>query len=111
MACAGSRITPFSQLNDTDTEKENKNMRRTSKSWKRRKLSYLEFFYGDNYKVWNELDLHDDRRLYCNIYELIKEALESLDDNPVNFVCVAMNKYIEENENIMDRVISNFNPI
>lgn len=86
-------------------------MERTSKNWKRRKLSYFEFFYGDNYKTWKELDLHDDRRLYCNIYEQVVDAINSLDDSPVVFVCVAMNKHIEEQENIMDRIISVFNPI
>lgn len=86
-------------------------MERTSKSWKRRKLSYLEFYYGDNYKVWKDLDTGDDRQLYCNTYEMIKEAIESLDDNPLSFVCVAMNGYIEKEEIMLDRIISNFNPL
>ena len=86
-------------------------MERTSKSWKRSKLSYLEFFYGSEYKSWKDLDTHDDRRLYCNTYEQIIDAINSLDDDPHNFVCVAMNKYIEEQENMMDRIIANFNPL
>lgn len=86
-------------------------MERTSKNWKRRKLSYLDFFYGSEYRAWKNLDTYDDRRLYCNTYEQIKEAIESLDDEPVAFVRVAMNDHIEKQEIMLDRIISNFNPV
>lgn len=86
-------------------------MKEVTKSWKRRKLSYLEFFYGDNYNEWKDMDYLDDRYLYCNMYEQIEEALNTLDDNPVSFVRVAMNNHIDEQEIILDRIIDKFKPL
>ena len=65
-----------------------------NKSWKQFRIDSLRFDFG----LYAELfkDEHDDRRWLANTYDQIIEALESLPEEPVAFVCVAMSKEIEK---------------
>lgn len=78
--------------------------------WKSRKLFMLEAFYGKKYDEWvNAVPaVTDDRRLYINIFEEIKSAVESLSDNPCNYVCVAMNEQIGESQGTLDNIKATF---
>lgn len=63
-------------------------------TWKEQKLYYLKWKFNDKYLFWKDQDLHDDRRVYCNCYEMLVEAVNSLPDEPHITVCCAMNEYM-----------------
>lgn len=73
-----------------------------NKSWKERSLDYFSFMYGDLAEDWK--DETDDRRLFSNTYFMIMEAIKSLDDNPVPYVRVAMNRTLEADKSMLDRI-------
>ena len=75
-------------------------------TWKAHKLDYLKGIYG---RYVDEFDkYHDDRKLYCNMYRLLVEAVESLPDEPNGTVKVAMNRYISGELNTMQKIIDHF---
>jgi len=78
--------------------------------WKHLKLAVLYNKYGRQAEAWNELfpPVSDDRRVYINIYNQLKEAIESLTDNPHNVVCVAMNQYIRSETAVLDEIKATF---
>ena len=78
------------------------------KTWKEHKLDCIENLYGKAYEQFKSEDAHDDRRLYVNIYEMMVEAIKSLDDEPNNFVCVAMNNKIKEETNVLESIGRHF---
>ena len=63
-------------------------------TWKEQKLQYLKYRFEKKYLYWKDRDLHDDRRLYCNCYEILTAAINSLPDEPHLTVCVAMNEHM-----------------
>ena len=77
-------------------------------TWKERKLEHIEYFYGKAYEQFKAEDAHDDRRVYINVYEMIIEAVKSLEDEPNNYVCVAMNDYIKHDLEILRRIGKRF---
>ena len=79
------------------------------KTWKQQKLDFLKHLYG---KYIDEFrGCHDDRRVYYNIYQQIVEAVESLDDNPNNYVCVAVNDAIRADLMMMDDILVRFGKV
>lgn len=74
--------------------------------WKSLKITVLEMEYGKKADEWNNLypPVSDDRRVYINIYHQLIEAVQSLTDNPNNIVCVAMNRYINEEKKTLDEI-------
>ena len=79
------------------------------KTWKQQKLDFLKHPYG---KYIDEFrGCHDDRRVYYNIYQQIVEAVESLDDNPNNYVCVAVNDAIRADLMMMDDILVRFGKV
>lgn len=79
-------------------------------SWKTKKLMALEREYGKEAKAWSEIEpkVYDDRSVYINIYKVLVEALNSLEDEPHSVVRVAMNRYIAEAKKTMDKIRSKF---
>ena len=75
-----------------------------NKSWKERELDYFSFMYGDLAEYWK--DETDDRRLFSSTYFAIMEAIKSLDDNPVTYVRVAMNRMLEADKCMLDRILN-----
>lgn len=75
-------------------------------TWKEQKLDYLDNWYRPKAEEWKEM--HDDRRLFSNMYYQMREAIESLGDNPHLYVKVAMNDKISSDIEIMDRIKEHF---
>lgn len=74
--------------------------------WKSLKIAVLEMEYGKKADEWNNLysPVSDDRRVYINIYHQLIDAVKSLTDNPNTIVCVAMNRYINEEKKTLDEI-------
>lgn len=75
-------------------------------SYRERKIEFMQLIYGKKAEEWK--DMHDDRRVYANTYRMILEALESLPEEPNNYVCVAMNRMIGEDRELMDKILEHF---
>ena len=75
-------------------------------SWKESKKHTMETFYGKYLKEFEGYS--DDRKIYCNTYEMIMKALESLPDDPQCYVRCAMNQTINNDMGMMDRIILRF---
>ena len=77
-----------------------------NKTWKSAKLEFLKYKYEKKAEEWKEY--HDDRRLFSNKYYQIITAIETLPEEPNNYVCVAMNDAIKEDREVLDRIIKRF---
>lgn len=66
------------------------------RSWKERELDYMNYFYGDLARKFDNKGYNDDRQLYANLYNQLIEAISSLRKNPHVTVCVAMNQYLDK---------------
>lgn len=64
-------------------------------------LDHMKWFYGPAYEAFSAQDPHDDRRIYINTYNMIVEAIKSLPDEPNNYVCVALNRLMDEDLEVM----------
>ena len=78
--------------------------------WKHTKLWVLANAYEKKANEWNEImpPVADDRRIFINTYHQLYNAVDSLPDNPNNVVCVAMNRYISEEREMMDEIMMRF---
>lgn len=76
------------------------------KTWKKTNLDYLERFYKKAAEAWKEE--HDDRRMLSNIYYMLHEAIESLDDDPHIIVRVAMNRHLNSRYDMMNEIKKRF---
>lgn len=75
-------------------------------SWKKRQMTTLLEHYA---KYVPEFEDHeDDRKIYCNTYKMITEALKDLPEEPQVFVRCAMNKAINQELCMLDRIILRF---
>lgn len=77
-----------------------------NKSWKERERDYFSFMYGDLAEDWKVEK--DDRKLFSNTYFMIMEAINSLDDDPNPYVKVAMNRMLEADKCMLDRIMNFF---
>ena len=77
-----------------------------NKTWKSFKLDFLKFKYEKKAKKWK--DCHDDRRLFSNTYYQIIEAIETLPEEPVSYIAVAMNNEIQKDREMLDRIVTRF---
>ena len=75
-------------------------------SWKEMKLDNLRFFYGKLAAAWEGED--DDRGLFSNTYKMIIAAIESLPENPDNYVRCAMNHAISADTKTMNSIAARF---
>jgi len=75
-------------------------------TWKERQKKTLLEYYA---KYIPEFEDHDDDRLiYCNTYKMITKALDDLPEEPQVLVRCAMNKAINQELCMMDRIILRF---
>lgn len=73
-----------------------------NKSWKERMRDYFSLMYGDLAEDWKYEN--DDRKLFSNTYFMIMDAINSLDDDPNSYVKVAMNRVLEADRSMLDRI-------
>ena len=75
-------------------------------SWKQSRIRFLKMHYE---KYLEEFDGHtDDRLIYCNTYRMIMRAVESLPEDPDNYIRVAVNHQIHKDCQMMDGQILRF---
>lgn len=79
-----------------------------AQTWKEFKLDYMHYFFAEKYDEWVNADVHDDRRVFTNMYRMIINALNQLPDEPDNYICVAMNKSMHEDIDVMKRIMRHF---
>ena len=80
----------------------------TEKTWRAIHVHYLKFFFEKLAEKWKDGGYTDDRIVYCNIYKHILDAIYSLPEEPHNFVCVAMNRYMDEDIEILKSIQERF---
>ena len=72
-------------------------------TWKQRHLDYLRRWFGKDADRWQDITT-DDRLVYCNMYRMMIAAIESLPEDPNNYVCVAMNKELERDASTLTSI-------
>lgn len=77
------------------------------KSWKQMYKDHLRRHYGDAAERWKD-ETHDDRLVFVNCYRIMQEALDSLPDEPHNFVRVAVTRKIHETMETLDSIAEVF---
>lgn len=83
-------------------------------SWRERRLYHLRALYGkyfDKYtKEGHNSDnlFFDDRGVFCNLYKMMEEALISMEEEPLNYVKVALNRKLTEDYNTLKSIIRVF---
>lgn len=75
-------------------------------TWKERKYDYMFTKYQPFLSKC--VGFNDDRRVFINTYNMLMEAIASLDDEPNNFVAVAMNTAMQEEYSMLDRIMKRF---
>ena len=75
-------------------------------TWKEWNLYYFKKRFGD--KVAEYMNYHDDRRLYANVYNIVMEAINSLPDEPLVFIKVAMDRRITEEAETLKEIRERF---
>ena len=78
--------------------------------WKSLKLWSWVHDYGDKANEWNNIfpPVADDRRLFINVYNIVYQAIESLPDNPNNWVCCAIIHEIHTEQEMMNKILAAF---
>lgn len=78
--------------------------------WKSLKLWNWAHDYEAKAVEWNNIfpPVYDDRRVYINTYYQVYNAIESLTDNPNNWVCCAVNHEIEREREMMNSILARF---
>jgi hypothetical protein len=71
------------------------------------KQRVLRNTYGGKREAWDGLH-HDDRAIYCAIYDQMFEACEAMKSMENNSVCVAFNQYFRGEMETLDRIIEVF---
>ena len=83
-------------------------MKRISEmTWKEQKLDYMMFRYSDLAKKFDN-GYGDDRQLFVNTFNMIVEALESLEDEPNIYIKCAVNKAIAEDIAVLNKIEKHF---
>ncbi len=92
------------------TEKELDRIFCERDDWKHLKLWRWAHDYEAKAEEWRNAvpSVHDDRRVFINTYEQVYEAIDSMPDNPCAWVCVAINKKVAEEREMMDGIIRRF---
>ena len=75
-------------------------------TWKQARLHDIEIHYGgivEEFKGYK-----DDRLVYVNTYTQIVEAIESLPEEPLSYIKVAMWLKINKDKEILNKIYSRF---
>ena len=83
---------------------------RSNKTWKNVRLWMWALTYESKANEWNEIfpPVKDDRRLFINTYRQVYDAIDSLSDNPNNWICCAVMHEITKESDMMDGILSRF---
>ena len=76
------------------------------KTWKQARLHSIEIQYGTIYDMFKGHD--DDRQVFCNTYDSIERALNSLPEEPDSYIKVAMWRQINKDKELLDRIYATF---
>lgn len=92
------------------TAKELWEMARARDDWKHLRLWSWAYDFEAKMHEWNNLfpPVDDDRRVFINTYQLVYDALDSMPDNPNNWVCVACNRKLDEERKMMNDILARF---
>ncbi len=79
-------------------------------SWKALKLWRWADQFDAKAREWVNVfpPVTDDRRVYINTYTQVYRAIESLPDNPDNWVCVAVNHEMSKEREMMKDILIAF---
>lgn len=79
--------------------------------WKHLKLWVWANDYEAKVIEWMNLfpPVKDDRREYLNTYKTVYDAIDSLPDNPPEWVCVAISHELRTERERMNGILSRFN--
>lgn len=70
----------------------------------KRKLLKLDF--QDLRATWE--GYHDDRRIFCNLYDMLMAALDEMESVTSNLIWVAFNHQFKEDYEMLGRIRDNF---
>lgn len=77
----------------------------TITTWKQRQLAYLEEMYAPEDRM-NRLKSHPGMcHIYIQLYTQMHAALESLPDQPVVYVAMAVYRKLREDMNLLDDLL------
>ena len=68
------------------------------------KRNFEEYFVE-----WNTTDIRDDRRLFCNMYNIGLEEFENMKKVKSTFINVAFNEKMQEKIETMESIVEFFN--
>lgn len=77
------------------------------KTWKQMWKDHLERHYADAAERWKD-ETHDDRLVFVNVYRQMQEALDSLPDDPHNFIANAVTAKIQTATRMLDEILEVF---
>lgn len=64
--------------------------------------------FGRYYKEWNVEGIRDDRRVFCNLYEIIEDALKTSTTITNNTILVALNERLRRDQRQMSEIVKHF---
>lgn len=70
------------------------------------KISLLRVKYKKYRAEWENQD--DDRRVFCNIYDMLIEACEDMKHVTNNFIWIAFNRRYNEELQTLDEILARF---
>ena len=70
------------------------------------KLRVFNSIYGEYRKAYE--GQHDDRGLYCNMFDIMTEALEAMRKVKNNTIWVAFNHHFREEQKTMCEIVKHF---
>jgi len=76
------------------------------KTWKQRIIRDLKVQYGGCIEEYKGHD--DDRQVYVDTFNLIMEALNTLPEEPVSYIKVAMLRQINRDKETLNNIIYRF---
>ena len=76
-------------------------------TWKSLRLGFMAHRYGETAKRWKD-ETRDDRLVFVNMYNKMVRALETLPDEPDNYLCVAIDEKITRDWKTLDEIMTVF---
>lgn len=78
-----------------------------NKPWKQMWKDHLARHYGEAADRWKN-ETHDDRLVFVNCYRIMQEALDTLPDEPNNFIACAVTNRIHDTMKTLDEIAEVF---
>ena len=82
-------------------------MKHTAKSSIGIKKNLLKTNYSEQREEWKGV-CYDDRRLYCDIFDMLTEALDDMQGVENNWVWAAFNEQFSKELKMLDQIKTNF---